>query len=265
MKLFKNQKGFNDTIVVAILGGIIGSIFIVGVFVWREIEIAKNFDSLYSDLSKMVSLSKEPNVDTTTENKEEKAIEDGIKKDVSINLKDLKHLGYGYYTNGEDIYLLEMKLKPGVSIGPGGIFEDFYSFDYFDESNRHLFVEQELYKMEGVDLDSFSTIYQTCPYGNCMGVAKDKNYLYFGTSPHRTSDVVDLATFEHLEHRFFRDKNYLYYDSNFGFGPYKYIDVNTFEILSDNYVKDKNNVYSFISEPPGEIIKGVDPDTFKLP
>ena len=36
MKLFENQKGFSDTIVVAILGGIIGALFIAGVFVWQE-------------------------------------------------------------------------------------------------------------------------------------------------------------------------------------------------------------------------------------
>lgn len=36
MKL--NQKGINDVVVMTIIGGIIGAIFIAGVFVWREIE-----------------------------------------------------------------------------------------------------------------------------------------------------------------------------------------------------------------------------------
>jgi hypothetical protein len=38
MKLFKNQAGFNDTVVVAIVGGIIGALFITGVFVWQEVN-----------------------------------------------------------------------------------------------------------------------------------------------------------------------------------------------------------------------------------
>lgn len=38
MKLLKNQKGFNDTIVVIILAGILGSLFITGVFIWQEIK-----------------------------------------------------------------------------------------------------------------------------------------------------------------------------------------------------------------------------------
>ncbi|MFA6466996.1 MAG: hypothetical protein WCV71_03995 [Patescibacteria group bacterium] len=50
MKLFKNQKGFNDTIVVAILGGIIGAIFITGVFVWQEIDKQKELNSLIKQI-----------------------------------------------------------------------------------------------------------------------------------------------------------------------------------------------------------------------
>jgi len=38
MKLFKNKKGFSDVITVTLIGGIIGSLFILGVFVWKEVE-----------------------------------------------------------------------------------------------------------------------------------------------------------------------------------------------------------------------------------
>lgn len=54
MKLFKNQKGFNDTVVVAILGGIIGSIFIMTVFVWQEIEKANDMSYFYNKVSAIV-------------------------------------------------------------------------------------------------------------------------------------------------------------------------------------------------------------------
>ncbi|PLX24504.1 hypothetical protein C0580_04990 [Candidatus Parcubacteria bacterium] len=46
MKLFKNQFGFNDTILVVIVGGIIGALFITGVFIWKEVEIYNSIGSL---------------------------------------------------------------------------------------------------------------------------------------------------------------------------------------------------------------------------
>lgn len=41
MKLFKNQKGTSDVVIISIILGIIGAIFITGVFVWQEINKSK--------------------------------------------------------------------------------------------------------------------------------------------------------------------------------------------------------------------------------
>lgn len=38
MKLFKNQRGTSDIVVVSIILGMIGALFITGVFVWQQIE-----------------------------------------------------------------------------------------------------------------------------------------------------------------------------------------------------------------------------------
>ena len=43
MKLFKNQKGFNDVITLAIIGGIIGALFITGTYIWQEMKQGDNF------------------------------------------------------------------------------------------------------------------------------------------------------------------------------------------------------------------------------
>jgi len=56
MKL--NQKGFNDTIVVAILGGILGALFITSVFVWQEI----NYKTLNITLPKGGAVANEEEV-----------------------------------------------------------------------------------------------------------------------------------------------------------------------------------------------------------
>lgn len=48
MKLFKNQKGFNDVITMTIIGGIVGALFIGGVFVWQEYNYQKNGARLVS-------------------------------------------------------------------------------------------------------------------------------------------------------------------------------------------------------------------------
>jgi hypothetical protein len=37
--MFKNKKGFSDGVVMIIIGGILGSLFILGVFVWKEVEL----------------------------------------------------------------------------------------------------------------------------------------------------------------------------------------------------------------------------------
>ncbi|MFA6307395.1 MAG: hypothetical protein WCS88_04810 [Patescibacteria group bacterium] len=51
MKVFKNQAGFNDVIMVVIIGGILGSLFVLGVFVWKEIEIFK----IENKISKLIN------------------------------------------------------------------------------------------------------------------------------------------------------------------------------------------------------------------
>ncbi len=62
MKLFKNQKGFNDVVVMTIIGGIIGSLFIAGVFVYAEIEQARLLNGIFAKVSKVVKVDKEVNI-----------------------------------------------------------------------------------------------------------------------------------------------------------------------------------------------------------
>ncbi|MBU1202761.1 hypothetical protein KKH39_01830 [Patescibacteria group bacterium] len=59
MKLFKNQKGFNDVVTITILGGIIGALFILGVFVWKEIDKQNTLNDLYNKLSGVVKVEEE--------------------------------------------------------------------------------------------------------------------------------------------------------------------------------------------------------------
>lgn len=56
MKLFKNQAGFNDTVLVAIVGGIVGALFITGVFVWQEIKGEKYMNDLILKIAHNVSV-----------------------------------------------------------------------------------------------------------------------------------------------------------------------------------------------------------------
>lgn len=74
MKLFKNQKGFNDTVVVAILGGIIGSIFIMSVFVWQEIEKTNDMSYFYNKASAIIKNNN-------------KVLEESVKENKSDNIK----------------------------------------------------------------------------------------------------------------------------------------------------------------------------------
>jgi len=41
MRLIKNQRGYTEIVSLSIILGIIGSIFITGVFIWQEINSAK--------------------------------------------------------------------------------------------------------------------------------------------------------------------------------------------------------------------------------
>ncbi|MBT6691046.1 hypothetical protein HOB10_01780 [Candidatus Parcubacteria bacterium] len=68
MKLFKNQifrlrsrqEGFNDVVVMTIIGGIVGALFITGVFVWKEIDKQNTLNDLYSNLSRDVKFEHKP-------------------------------------------------------------------------------------------------------------------------------------------------------------------------------------------------------------
>jgi hypothetical protein len=51
MKL--NQKGFIDVIVITIIGGIVGSLFITGVFVWQEIVQQRELANLNDAINKV--------------------------------------------------------------------------------------------------------------------------------------------------------------------------------------------------------------------
>jgi|GEM_PF-5027470 len=52
--MFKNNQGFTDVIVMTIIGGIIGSLFIVGVFVWKEIELNNTLVQIKQVVDKQV-------------------------------------------------------------------------------------------------------------------------------------------------------------------------------------------------------------------
>ncbi|MFA6307307.1 MAG: hypothetical protein WCS88_03715 [Patescibacteria group bacterium] len=56
MKLFKNKKGFNDIIVVTIIGGVLGSLFILGIFVWKEMEIFNTLNQVKQLVAKVIDV-----------------------------------------------------------------------------------------------------------------------------------------------------------------------------------------------------------------
>lgn len=58
MKL--NQKGFNDVVVMTIIAGIIGALFITGVFVWQEIERGNALYVIKGKISKIIEVREEP-------------------------------------------------------------------------------------------------------------------------------------------------------------------------------------------------------------
>ncbi|MFA6466998.1 MAG: hypothetical protein WCV71_04005 [Patescibacteria group bacterium] len=72
--MFKNQKGFNDTVVVAILGGIIGSIFIMSVFVWQEVKKTNDMSYFYNKASAIIKNNN-------------KVLEESLKENKSDNIK----------------------------------------------------------------------------------------------------------------------------------------------------------------------------------
>jgi Ca-activated chloride channel homolog len=63
MKLFKNQAGFNDVITIAIIGGILGSLCILGIFVWKEIETSNTTKPVNKFISKLFDIDKEGKID----------------------------------------------------------------------------------------------------------------------------------------------------------------------------------------------------------
>lgn len=61
--MFKNKKGFSDVIAMTIIGGILGSLFILGVFVWKEIEIVNTLNQVKQVFNKVVDVEKEEIID----------------------------------------------------------------------------------------------------------------------------------------------------------------------------------------------------------
>ncbi|MBT4516561.1 MAG: hypothetical protein HOC78_01565 [Candidatus Komeilibacteria bacterium] len=102
MNLFKNQKGFSDVITVAILAGVIGAIFIGGVFVWKEVDKTNSINNLYSKLSRIVKVEKEENYPVL------ETEEDSVSEDVVDNKKYNEYLNrwcleptFGYITDDD--------------------------------------------------------------------------------------------------------------------------------------------------------------------
>ncbi len=105
MKVFKNQKGFSDVIVAIFITAIIGSIFIVGVFVWQEIDKQNTINNLYSLIkdnegitegtkTEEITLKELPDEFRFDDKKEEVVLEDGYIFINSVLSNDGKKLAY---------------------------------------------------------------------------------------------------------------------------------------------------------------------------
>jgi hypothetical protein len=175
-------------------------------------------------------------------------------------LGKLNYLGYGYYTDGKDIYFNYLEMNKDFRP------DKWEDFDYFAEKNRKYFDDSIAEKVEGADINSFVTLNTFCGMGHCEGVAKDKNYIYVGLKSENTPDgrlnKADVKTFQYLKYNFYKDKNALYY-YGMGWGRADYVDLATFEFIDYMYSKDKNNVYQFMDG--FNIVKGADPKTFVVP
>ncbi len=65
MNFFKNQAGITDVIVIIIIFGILGSIFITGVFVWKEIDNNQSLVNLLASVNQPVSDEVEEDIQET--------------------------------------------------------------------------------------------------------------------------------------------------------------------------------------------------------
>ena len=59
MKLFKNQKGFSELVAIVFIVGIIGSLFILGIFVWKEVEIFNTTNNVKQLVNKVVDVEED--------------------------------------------------------------------------------------------------------------------------------------------------------------------------------------------------------------
>ena len=272
MNLFKNQKGFNDTITVAIIGGIVGAIFIGGVFVWQEVE---SFNQIKSFLSGFK--------DNTEDSCCCKYLTDDIINEDLLSVKECQS------RKGECIKVDPGRLTPHPccpnAVGPTCGSEDVdglnkISLRYFEDNGEifYTFLDGP-HKVEGADLETFEVLYDP-PIERVNSVAKDKNAIYFNFS--RTTNVdletfeaigfgyakdkenvyistgivegVDVATFEHLNRYYKKDKNRVYYNTT----PTT-VDIESYELVGEFYIKDRKNVYY-----NGSLLLYSDPETFEV-
>lgn len=170
-------------------------------------------------------------------------------------LGKLDYLGFGYYSDGNNIYYNYLQALPTFPV------EKISGADRFAEKNRQYFDDSMAYKVDSADIKSFTSLNVSCGMGGCIGVAKDKNNIYEGHEKHLTGYPVDIPTFQYLKYNFYKDKNALYY-YGMGWGRVDFVDLATFEFIDNVYSKDKNNVYKFMDG--FNIVKGADPKTFKV-
>ncbi|MDP2812539.1 MAG: hypothetical protein Q8O32_02500 [bacterium] len=85
MKLFKNQKGFSDVIVAIFITAIIGSIFIMGTFIWQELNYK---DSIFIIPSKNIAEGQVENVEDSID------VEVSFKTNTVYTLKDYNEENY---------------------------------------------------------------------------------------------------------------------------------------------------------------------------
>lgn len=97
--MFKNIQGFSDVIVMTIIGGILGSLFILGVFVWKEVEIANTTNNIRQLVSKV----------SDVEERSEKLAEDNklVEEDNNVEITT-NYLPSGWIIENNIFYSPEM-------------------------------------------------------------------------------------------------------------------------------------------------------------
>lgn len=69
--MLKNKNGFSDVIVTTIIGGLLGSLFITGVFVWKEIEIFNTTNNTKRIVNQIIEIKQEEKNDAIVIDKNE--------------------------------------------------------------------------------------------------------------------------------------------------------------------------------------------------